>query len=113
MPARSNRPCKQQGCPNLTRDASGYCEEHIHLDSEQHTEYKRYRTDKREQAFTYKELKPISAFPFCHTSHCHIAFSGDVFCDNVWPFLANFPLSYGIIQSIRKIIQLCAGTGII
>ncbi|KUO73440.1 MAG: hypothetical protein APF81_19720 [Desulfosporosinus sp. BRH_c37] len=51
MPLRALRPCKQAGCPMLTRDANGYCDQHKPLASSQHMEYKRGRTDKREQAF--------------------------------------------------------------
>ena len=28
MPSKPLRPCKHAGCPELTRDASGYCEAH-------------------------------------------------------------------------------------
>ena len=31
LPSRALRPCKDHECSNLTRDASGYCPEHIHL----------------------------------------------------------------------------------
>jgi len=48
---RAYRPCRQIGCNELTRDAHGYCPAHVHTPQEQHTEYKRCRTDKAEQAF--------------------------------------------------------------
>lgn len=51
MALRAFRPCKQAGCIQLTRDANGYCTDHIHAAQETHSEYKRNRTDKREQAF--------------------------------------------------------------
>lgn len=28
MPKKAKRPCKYNGCPNITDDASGYCEMH-------------------------------------------------------------------------------------
>ncbi|MEN6567187.1 MAG: HNH endonuclease signature motif containing protein [Veillonellales bacterium] len=28
MPQRSSKPCRKIGCPNLTTDKSGYCDEH-------------------------------------------------------------------------------------
>ncbi|EQC1536941.1 hypothetical protein [Clostridium botulinum] len=34
MAQRSLRPCKQRWCKNLTRDTTGYCEEHIHIAEE-------------------------------------------------------------------------------
>jgi len=51
MPLRALRPCKQAGCIQLTRDVCGYCPGHVHAAQETHSEYKRNRTDKREQLF--------------------------------------------------------------
>lgn len=34
MNQRPLRPCKKTGCPNLTRDKLGYCEEHKHISKE-------------------------------------------------------------------------------
>lgn len=49
MPLRPLKQCKK--CSNLTRDISGYCDEHKHLAGEVHKEYKKLRNDKKEQAF--------------------------------------------------------------
>ncbi|WP_371017395.1 HNH endonuclease [Pseudalkalibacillus sp. JSM 102089] len=46
MPKKSPRQCNDPGCGQLTYDS--YCELHS---KEVHKEYKRNRTDKREQAF--------------------------------------------------------------
>ena len=51
MALRALRPCRQVGCNQLTRDANGYCPDHIYAPQENHMEYKRNRTDKREQSF--------------------------------------------------------------
>lgn len=51
MPLRAFRPCKKVGCIKLTRDSNGYCLDHVHSERENHTEYKRNRTDKKEQSF--------------------------------------------------------------
>ena len=34
MPSRSFKICKERECKELTRDASGYCPAHIHLEEE-------------------------------------------------------------------------------
>ena len=55
MPLRALRPCKKVGCIQLTRDASGYCADHLHIarekQSEQHARYTKSRPDKRETLF--------------------------------------------------------------
>lgn len=48
MPLRPLKQCKV--CSNLTRDASGYCEEHKDMSKVNHREYKNIRTDKKEQS---------------------------------------------------------------
>ena len=49
MPLRPLKQCKV--CNKLTRDVSGYCEEHKDMAKETHKEYKNNRTDKKEQSF--------------------------------------------------------------
>ncbi|WP_257279271.1 hypothetical protein [Clostridium botulinum] len=58
MAQRSLRPCKQRWCNNLTRDITGYCEEHIHIYEERKTQRNkhydkrvRHNKDKRYTAF--------------------------------------------------------------
>lgn len=53
MPQRPLKPCRKIGCSNLTRDISGYCEQHKKeaIERERHRkqqEYKRY-DDQRKQ----------------------------------------------------------------
>lgn len=50
MALRALKPCKSPGCPQLTRDPKGYCVDHIQTASN-HSDYKRNRTDRREQLF--------------------------------------------------------------
>jgi len=70
MPLRSLRPCKQVGCPQLTRDSSGYCDEHIHAVNEQQTRYERYRGSARQRGYdsTWERLRKIvlRENPLCH-----------------------------------------------
>lgn len=48
MPNMPFRPCKKSGCPGLTRDKSGYCEKHQHLEKQRKREaYKRYNKTRR------------------------------------------------------------------
>ena len=35
MPTRPARPCRQRGCPQLTIDKSGYCEQHLKASRQQ------------------------------------------------------------------------------
>lgn len=42
MAQRSLRPCKQRWCKNLTRDITGYCEEHIHIYEERRAQGNKY-----------------------------------------------------------------------
>ncbi|MEA4919370.1 MAG: HNH endonuclease signature motif containing protein [Clostridiaceae bacterium] len=60
MPSKALRPCKHPGCPELTRDPSGYCETHR---AEART-YERYRGsatsrgyDRQWEAFRTQYLK--------------------------------------------------------
>lgn len=70
MAQRSLRPCKQRGCKNLTRDITGYCEEHIHIYEERKTQRNkhydkrvRYNKDKRYTEFYHsKEWKSLREY---------------------------------------------------
>ncbi|ACA46175.1 hypothetical protein FDC22_06095 [Clostridium botulinum] len=42
MAQRSLRQCKQRWCKNLTRDITGYCEEHIHIYEERRAQGNKY-----------------------------------------------------------------------
>lgn len=59
MAQRSLRPCKQRGCSNLTRDVSGYCEEHSHTAEEKkverHKQYDKYARDKKSKEFYHSK----------------------------------------------------------
>lgn len=56
MAQRSLRPCKQRGCKALTRDSSGYCEDHIHIAEERKAErnklYDKQIRHKRDKKYT-------------------------------------------------------------
>ena len=47
MPSKPLRPCKHAGCPNLTRDASGYCDDHI----EEYRQRDHYRKNSRQRGY--------------------------------------------------------------
>lgn len=40
MPNNPLRPCRKLGCPNLTRDTSGYCDKHRYIYEEQQKQWK-------------------------------------------------------------------------
>ena len=66
MPARALRPCKQIGCPQLTREAGGYCAEHQHGVNE----YERYRGSARQRGYdrNWERLRKLvlRKDPLCH-----------------------------------------------
>ncbi len=47
MPSRSLRPCKKMGCPELTRDESGYCDKHRYIYEDQ--QKKRWNTMEKDR----------------------------------------------------------------
>lgn len=51
MPLRPLRPCKAMGCRALTRDAKGYCVDHVDKAQEQQSEYGCGRSGARETMF--------------------------------------------------------------
>lgn len=55
MNRRPLRPCKYYGCPNLTRDKSGYCGSHLYIQEEKERQrqkhYNAYSRDKKNQSF--------------------------------------------------------------
>lgn len=73
MPSRSNRPCKERGCPNLTRDISGYCDEHrqtaIDKQNERRAQHDKYRGSARERGYdkTWERLRKmyLREHPLC------------------------------------------------
>ncbi|MBA4509939.1 hypothetical protein H1057_18135 [Clostridium sporogenes] len=70
MAQRSLRPCKKRGCIKLTRDITGYCEEHIHIAEEkqqqrnkQYDKHIRYNKDKKYTKFYHsKEWKNLRKY---------------------------------------------------
>ncbi|MHB1651403.1 MAG: HNH endonuclease [Desulfitobacteriaceae bacterium] len=73
MPTRANRPCKQRGCPNLTRDISGYCGDHRQIAIDKSNAWKaqldRHRGSARERGYdgTWKRLRKmyLREHPLC------------------------------------------------
>ena len=57
MAQRTLRPCKQIGCPQLTRDAKGYCPDHLHVVNE----HDKYRGSARQRGYdsTWEKLRKI------------------------------------------------------
>jgi len=62
---RALRPCKHAGCPNLTRDPSGYCEEHI----EEYRQRDHYRSNSRQRGYDNQwkrfRLSYLRRHPLC------------------------------------------------
>ena len=56
MVQRSLKPCKQRGCKNLTRDITGYCNEHIEVyetkRAQLNKEYDKYIRKNRDKEYT-------------------------------------------------------------
>jgi 5-methylcytosine-specific restriction protein A len=62
---RALRPCKHSGCPNLTRDPSGYCEDHI----EEYRQRDHYRGNSRQRGYDNQwerfRLSYLRRHPLC------------------------------------------------
>jgi 5-methylcytosine-specific restriction enzyme A len=62
---RALRPCKHTGCPNLTRNPSGYCEEHI----QEYKQHDRYRPNAHARGYNSQwerfRLQYLSVHPLC------------------------------------------------
>lgn len=73
MPSRANRPCKERGCPNLTRDPSGYCDGHrqeaIEKVNERRAQLDKHRGSARERGYdgTWERLRKmyLREHPLC------------------------------------------------
>lgn len=65
---RAFRPCKHTGCPNLTRDVSGYCKDHI----EEYRQRDRYRKSAYARGYDTQwerfRLSYLSKHPLCEDS---------------------------------------------
>jgi 5-methylcytosine-specific restriction protein A len=66
MPAKPQRPCKKPGCPVLTRDRSGYCEEHKQQEARR---YEQQRGTPAQRGYGYRWMVYSRAFrrrnPLC------------------------------------------------
>lgn len=65
MPNRPLRPCRHYGCPELTNDKSGYCEEH----RRDNGDYDRYRGSPTERGYNYRwekaRVRFLKEHPLC------------------------------------------------
>lgn len=57
MPLRPQRPCRARRCPNLTRDKSGYCTDHIHLIDADRREADKYRESATSRGYDWQWRK--------------------------------------------------------
>ena len=66
MPKKPQRPCRYPGCPHLTGDRSGYCEEHL---KQTRREYDRERGSSRQRGYGYRWQKYTKVYlaghPLC------------------------------------------------
>lgn len=47
MPSNPLRPCKKLGCPELTRDKSGYCDKHRYIYEEEQKAWQSYHKERK------------------------------------------------------------------
>jgi 5-methylcytosine-specific restriction protein A len=71
VPAKPQRPCKKPGCPSLTRDKSGYCEEHKRQEARS---YEQRRGSPIQRGYGYRWQKARLSFlrrhPVCECEDC-------------------------------------------
>ena len=67
MPTKPARPCKYPGCPNLTNDKTGYCEEHRKKARRQYDRYEREPNVKKMYGHRWEKIRNmyIKAHPLC------------------------------------------------
>lgn len=67
MPTKPARPCKYPGCPNLTTDKTGYCEEHRKKARRQYDRYERDPNVKKMYGSRWRKVREmyIAAHPLC------------------------------------------------
>ena len=67
MPTKPARPCNYPGCPNLTTDRSGYCEEHRKEARRKYDKYERQPEVKKVYGYQWEKIrnKYIKAHPLC------------------------------------------------
>ncbi len=67
MPRKAKRPCRFQGCPNLTDDLSGYCQTHKTMISRHYDKYLRGYNHNERYGHIWRKVRKIflSANPFC------------------------------------------------
>ena len=67
MPKKAKRPCRYRGCPNLTDDRSGYCNEHKSMAASEYNRFGRgYRHSSR-YGYQWRKIRDyfLAANPFC------------------------------------------------
>ena len=67
MPRKPKRPCRYQGCPNLTEDKSGYCEQHRKQAEQSYNRYARNPNAKKMYGHEWEKIRNryIQLHPLC------------------------------------------------
>jgi len=67
MPMKAKRPCRWPGCPNLTSDRRGYCDEHKTKAAQKYERYGRDPATAKRYGADWKKIRKryITAHPLC------------------------------------------------
>ncbi len=69
MPKKPKRPCRMNGCPNLTEDGELYCSIHKGTDTREYTRYRRDPEVKKLYGRAWKRIRDryIKEHPMCES----------------------------------------------
>lgn len=67
MPMKAKRPCRYPGCPNLTSDRRGYCDEHKGQAAKEYNRYGRDPDTNQRYGYTWRKIRKmyLTAHPLC------------------------------------------------
>ncbi len=101
MPRKPLKPCRHQGCPNLSENT--YCKEHIKLNNQQYDKHKRRKNSNKIYGRTWREIRDsyTKSHPFCEECYKNgIAIQ----VDEVHHII---PVSQGGTHGPHNLISLC------
>ena len=103
MPKKPKRPCRYKGCPRLTDNPRGYCEEHAKLEQKNYDKFLRpYCTNKR-YGYKWRKLRTrfLNSHPLCEMCYRQGRYTAATEVHHIKP------LSEGGTNDLNNLMPLC------
>ncbi|MBR1646195.1 MAG: HNH endonuclease [Selenomonadaceae bacterium] len=103
MPRKAKRPCRYNGCPNLTESSSGYCSEHEKTQSRHYDKFLRSPEHHKRYGYQWRKLRArfLNSHPLCEQCKLEGRYTAATEVHHIKP------LSEGGGNDERNLMPLC------